>query len=156
MRKVLIIVTLALVTNSSFSQQTKPSPTLTKQEFILKSKHQKTAAWVFLGGGFALSTIGVIIATPKAAEDVGYGILLFPNIIAGNPQPAPNNDYTGETVLVISGVVAMLSSVPLFIASSKNKRKAMSLSFKNEPALQSLRGSLVTRSVPSLNFKISL
>jgi len=156
MKKIIISLILLTIAQATFSQQITPSPTLTKQDYFLKSKQQKTAAWLLLGGGFALSSIGAISAAPKAAEDIGYVVLLFPNIVAGNTQPEPQNDYTGETILLICGTAAMLSSIPLFIASGKNKRKAMSLSFKNETAPQIYKGNLVYNTIPSLTLKISL
>ncbi len=156
MKKIICLMLVLIVAESTFSQQITPSPTLTKQDYLLKSRHQKTAAWLLLGGGLTLSTIGSIIAAPKAAEDVGYVVLLFPNIIAGNPQPEPQNDYTVETIMIIGGTAAMLSSIPLFIASGKNKRKAMNLSFKNETAPQIYKSSLIYTSIPSLSLKFHL
>jgi hypothetical protein len=49
----------------------------------------------------------------------------------------------------------MLGSIPLFLASGRNKRKAMSLSFKNETAPQLLKGSFAYRPIPSVSLKIS-
>ncbi|MES1214639.1 MAG: hypothetical protein ABUT20_03900 [Bacteroidota bacterium] len=156
MKKIISFMLALVITESAFSQQLTPSPTFTKQDYLQKSKQQKTAAWVLLGGGFALSSIGAIVAAPKAAEDIGYVALLLPNIIVGNPQPEPQNDYTAETILIIGGTAAMLSSIPLFIASGKNKRKAMSLSFKNETVPQLYKSSLVYNSIPSLTLKFKL
>jgi hypothetical protein len=54
------------------------------------------------------------------------------------------------------GGVAALSSIPLFIASGRNKRKGMSLSFKNETAPQIQKNSFVYRTVPSLKLRLNL
>ena len=59
-------------------------------------------------------------------------------------------------VLGYGGLVIVATSIPLFIASSKNKKKAMSMSFKNESAPRLVKSNLVYLSVPSLNLKISL
>ena len=147
---------MLVITTATFSQQNIPSPTLTKQDYLTKSKSQKKAAWVLLGGGFALSSIGAITAAPKAGEDIGYAILLLPNAIAGNVQPEPENNYTAQTILLIGGLASMFSSIPLFIASGKNKTKAMSLTFKNETSPQIQRSSFVYRTIPSLTLKFQL
>ena len=156
MKKIIICSLLLVLTTATFCQQNNPSPTLTKQDYIKKSKNQKTAAWVLLGGGFTLSTIGALTILPKAGKDIGYAILLLPNAIAGNVQPEPKTDYTVQTILLIGGLTAMLSSIPLFIAAGKNKTKAMSLSFKNETLLQIQKSSFVYRPIPSINLKLHL
>lgn len=156
MKKTASLILILTVVKTSFSQQVTVSPTLAKQDYLLKSKHQKTTAWLLLGGGIALSSIGTVIATPKAAEDIGYVALFLPNALAGNPQQEPQNDYSIETLLIVCGATAMLSSIPLFIASGKNKRKAISLSLKNETAFQIYKGSFVYNNIPSFTLKFHL
>ncbi len=156
MKKIIICSLLLVITTTTFSQKISPSPTLTKQDYVKKSKNQKTAAWVLLGGGLTLSSIGAITAAPKAGEDIGYAILLLPNALTGNLQPEPQNNYTAQTILLIGGLTAMLSSIPLLIASGKNKTKALSLSFKNETSPQIQKNNFVYRTVPSLTLKIKL
>lgn len=151
MKKIIILPMLLILSATTFCQQSEPSPALTKQDYLTKSKKQKTAAWVLLAGGFALSTTSFLIATPKATEDY---VSVFTGLFTA--QPIQQNNYTGETILLVSGTVAMLSSIPLFIASGKNKRKAMSLTFKKETAPQIQNRSFVSRSVPSLSLKINL
>jgi len=151
MKKITIFVMLLTISSSLISQQNHPSSDIPQKNFLQKSKNQKTAAWVLLAGGFAMSTTSILIATPKATED-------YANIFTGffTAEPVPQNDYTVETILLVTGSAAMLSSIPLFIASGKNKRKAMSLVFKKETATQIQKNSFVHRSVPSLTLKISL
>lgn len=59
-------------------------------------------------------------------------------------------------VLVIGGGGLVIGSIPLFLASGKNKRRAMSMAFKNEtvPLLQN--GSLSKWSCASISIKIDL
>jgi hypothetical protein len=146
MNRPIILIMLLMLSTDSFSQQTNPSPVLNKETYL-----QKTAAWILLVGGFASASISVAIATPKATEDY---LSVFPGVLVG-ATPTEHN-YTGETILLIAGTAAMLSSIPLFIAAGKNKRKAMNLVFKNETAPQVQRTSFVYRSVPSLSLKIDL
>lgn len=139
MKKMIFFVTLLIMSASSFSQQTNSHPSLTKQDYLQKSKNQKTTAWVLLGGGAVLILVGDLIGNSKESSfsDAGTGV-----VIAG------------------AGVLSMLGSIPLFIASGKNKRKAMSMSFKNEMGpsrlLSGQKSSFVNRLVPSLSLKISL
>ncbi|MBK8711572.1 MAG: hypothetical protein IPL97_06860 [Niastella sp.] len=106
MRKYFIWAILLLMATSTFCQQKELSQSLTKTDYLQKSKKQKTAAWSLLGGGFALG-VGAIIL------DV-------------------SSDWTkSETpylVAIYTGCASMIGSIPLFIASARNKRKAMDVS----------------------------
>ena len=131
MKKIILFTMLLIMSASSFSQQT----ALTKQDYLKKSKNKKTTAWVMLGGGAGLILVGGLLGNSKESSfsDAGTGI-----VIAG------------------VGALSMLGSIPLFIASGKNKRKAMSMSFKNEMVPQLQKSSFVNRLVPSLSLKIGL
>lgn len=59
-------------------------------------------------------------------------------------------------LLIAGGVISMGASVFFFKSSTKNKRKAMELAFKNEPAPQILESGFAHRTIPSLNLKIRL
>jgi hypothetical protein len=58
--------------------------------------------------------------------------------------------------LAITGILSMLGSVPVYIASGKNKRRAMAISFKNERTVQMQKGAFVHQPVPSITIKLSL
>jgi len=124
---------LLIFSASSFSQQTNSQPTLNKQDYLKKSKNQKTIAWVLLGGGVALGTGAIIWGTS--------------NIFSTS---------SGPDILLVTGGACMLGSIPLFIASSRNKKKGLSLSFKNEMIQKLQRDSFVNLSIPSLSLKINL
>ena len=138
---------------SAFNQQTTNNTPPVKTDYLQKSKKQKTAAWVLIGGGLALSTTSILIATPKASED-------YLNIFAGlfYADPPPQNSYTAETILLVVGTATMLSSIPLFIASGKNKSKAMSLltHIKMEKSTLLQQQSFIQTSYPALSVKINL
>ena len=134
MKKVIIFCLLLTVSVTSFSQQTPATKIpLTKTDYLQKSKKQKTAAWILLGGGTAMTAGSIVWASQ--------------NIFSTS---------SGPTVLFVVGCVSMVGSIPLFIASSKNKKRAMSVSFKNESAPQLINRTIVTRPLPSLNLKINL
>lgn len=147
MKKIIPFAILLILSASSFGQQTQPSPDLTKQDYLQKSKKQQKAAKIMLGGGAVLLLTGFII--PKGDQtgttDI-YGVF-------------PVADYKNDGIKVafgLTGIVSMLGSIPFFIASGKNKRKAMNLSFKNEMAPQIQKSSFAYRTVPSFTIKISL
>ena len=133
MKKIIVGCVLLMLVTSVFSQQTSSSPVLTKQDYLKKSKHQKIAAFCLAGGGIVVWLAGV----------------------SKNMNQSDNIDGGGEVVMAI-GSIAALASIPMFIIASKNKRKAASLSFKNEPSLQVQKSSFVYRAIPSLTLKLQL
>lgn len=137
---------LLIVSISSFSQQTDPPQTLTKQDYLQKSKNKKKIAWIFLGGGAVLIATGAIIPAGDLTDQF--------NIYTGAKDIHENDAIKGA--LIVGGGLSMLASIPFFIASGKNKRKAMSVSFKNETAPQFLSKGLVTTNIPCLSLKIGL
>jgi hypothetical protein len=134
-----LVLTLAF---SGFSQQNEPSPTFTKQDYMHKSKKQKTVAWVLLGGGAASVLTGIIIPKGDVVREGAWG-----------------NDYENDGIkstFGVTGFLCMIGSIPFFIASKKNYKRAMSVSFKNEVTPQLVKSSFVYRSIPAFNLKISL
>ena len=129
MKKIIIVALLLIISVASFSQQTTPSPALTKQDYLKKSNNQKFVAWTLLGGGaIGLAIAGLSLDIQSSFPIVAVGI----------------------------GAVCIVGSTPFFFASAKNKRRAMSLSFKKETIPQLQNGSFVNRSIPSLTLKINL
>jgi len=135
MKKMISLALLLAVAVTSFSQQTDPSLVLTKQDYLQKSKQQKTAAWIMLSSGAAM--IGG-----------GLAINLSGGILSGNGSKGLWLSYLG-------GATA-LASIPFFIGASKNKKKAAGLSFKNETIPQLQKNSFVFKMAPSLTLKINL
>jgi len=107
MKKLILFLMLAGFASLCFSQQTTHTSQSTQGDYLQKSKHQKTAAWILLGGGIALAVTGVAV-------------------------DASNWESSAGDVLIVAGAVSVLASMPLFIAAGKNKRKAMSLSTQLE------------------------
>ena len=61
-----------------------------------------------------------------------------------------------EATFLVAGLAGMLGSIGFFISAHKNKKKALSLSFKNEQSSQLQKSMVLYRSVPSLTLKINL
>lgn len=141
MKKLTTLLLLSLLFFNCISQQTDPAPTLTKQDYLKKSKTQKTIAKIFTGVGCAITFTGILLGV----DDVGG--FLDPNDI--------NNTKTAE-VLSYTGLAIMVGGIPFWIASIKNKKKAADISFRMEKALQIQQGSFVSHPYPALSFRISL
>jgi len=142
MKKFITCSVLLAFAATSFCQQNVQKQSLTKTDYLQKSKKQKTIAWVLLGGGATLVLTGIIIPRGDLVQEA----FLFTSY---------ENDGVKGTFELI-GLVSMIGSIPFFTASKKNNKRAMSFSFKNEPATQLVKSSLIYRSVPSLNLNITL
>jgi len=135
MKKNIIYFLLLALPATSLCQKTNDSVPVIKTDYLVKSKNQKTAAWVLLGGGVALIGAGFLIGDSKNAtfDDAGTGV-----------------------VLGGIGFLSAVGSIPLFIASGKNKRKAMKASafikLETVPLLQ--KQSFVQNSYPAFSVNI--
>ena len=134
MKKIITCIALLIVANSIHSQQSNPSATLTKKDYLQKSKNQKTAAWLFMGGGIGLTILG-ISADKSDVDNVGS---------------------SGRGVAIITGIAAISVGTTLFILSSNNKKKAETIAFRMEKAPLIQQGGFVYRSYPALAFRIHL
>lgn len=132
------ITLLLLCSITVLSQQ----PTSVNTDYLKKSKNQKKVALIMLGGGATLLLTGIII--PKG-ELIHSGFL---------DDTYKNDGIKGAFEL--TGIVSMLGSIPLFIASSKNKKKAAAISFKMETVPEVQQQSFVYHSYPALSFSIPI
>ncbi|HSB91630.1 MAG TPA: hypothetical protein VLC28_00875 [Flavitalea sp.] len=98
--------------NASFGQATPDTATINK--YLTRSKKQKTAAWVCLVGGSAMTALG-LAKSNELENDPSVG---FTEAI---------NSGIGWAVLAGTGVTLALVSIPLFIDSKKNARKAANI-----------------------------
>jgi hypothetical protein len=115
MFKLLLYTTLLnlIVSVSSFAQNSPPNskPHFDQSEvdrLLKKSKNQKITAWSMLGGGVLLVGIGIVFN--ENTRDNIY-----------------SNAYYASDYFFGFGLVSMLGSVPFFISSGKNKRKARAM-----------------------------
>ena len=119
-----------MMSAASFCQKTNDSVPVVKTDYLAKSKNQKTAAFILLG-------IGVTTLTIASVADLDL-------------------DAVGAVVVV--GGAATIASIPLFIASGKNKKKARNITtnIKMEKATIFEKQFFVQSSYPAVTFKISL
>ena len=128
MRNIVLLVNGLLLFNFVFSQPK------AKQNFLERSKNQKTTAWILLGTGVAAIITGAII---------------------DNSVKEDKQSYTGGFIEV-GGIICTLTSIPFFISSSKNKKRAIKLTFNNRRILLPQNNSFVTRVHPSISLCIPL
>ena len=147
-----MIILVSITTSSIFCQQTNLVPELTKHDYLQKSKNQKIAAFLLLGSGVVVDGVSLTISVAHASIDAGTIVV---NALGG-ASPPPQRSYKTENTLLLIGSTAILSSIPLFVASSKNKNKAIRLSFENKMIQQVQNRSFVKIPVPSLSVHISL
>jgi hypothetical protein len=109
MKKLCSTFMLLLFLGTVFGQTT----ALTKEDYLLKSKNQKTAGTVLLVGGTTMIIIGIIVGSNSDSSDnFGY-----------------DSNFAAGTGLLLGGLAADLISIPLFISSGNNARKAVTISF---------------------------
>ncbi len=128
---------IILLTSHSSSAQT-------KDDYLLKSKHQKTTALVMLGGGACFGIVGSVVAIAGTT-----------NLFRGQIDKAGNN-IGAAGILLITGGAAMLGSIPFFIASGKNRRNSLSLSFTNSPTPALVKNITGTQYLPSIRLQFNL
>lgn len=112
---------------------------LSKQDYIQKSKNQRTFAWILTGGGVGM-VIGGVVLIASEPNYVDYGT------IGG--------------ALIGGGAVAIAGGIVLFSAAKKNERKADEVAFQLHVTIGSARQyediRIVNKYYPALTFSISL
>ena len=142
MKKIIFSLTLVFIFAEIFGQ-TEAGKTFSKDYYLQKSKNQKTVAWLMLGGGTALAITGFVLANKQIDDN---DPLNLDNLEAGG----------GFAILGFVGVGTALGSIPFFISSVKNKRKAASISFNNQKILVPLQNTFVLKTQLAFTLKIHL
>ena len=132
MKAILLVLTIALATNL-YSQ----SSTNNKQMLLEKSKSQKTAGWILLAGGAALGVTGAVVFANSEFLSESDG----------------NTDLGG--FMMLGGSVAMLISIPMFISSANNARKAATLTIGTQKLLIPHAGKTALQLQPSIGLRIN-
>lgn len=106
----------------------------TKEYFLERSKKQKTTAWILLTTGSAAIITGLIIDS--------------------NVDPEVQS-FTGGFIEV-GGIICTLTSIPFFISSSKNKKRATTLTINNQRIILPLNNLFVVKRQASVSLNIPL
>ena len=129
MKKILFAFLVLTLANDHLSAQvTEPTAPMTKADYLKKSRGQKTAAFVLLG----LGATCIAIAAPG---ETSFDLL---------------------PVLVIGGAGCIITSIPLFLASARNKRKANALTagirMETQPVIQN--GGMARAPYPAVSVNL--
>jgi hypothetical protein len=100
MKRTIIAILLLFYFIPTFSQTTVAPAPLARADYLAKSKRQKTTGFILLGAGVTLIAI------------------LAPG----------NTDLDAVGILAPAAGACILGSIPFFIASGKNKKRAMNAS----------------------------
>jgi len=135
MKKMIFFLTASLITLSSFSQTL--NSTLSKDDYLQKSKNQNTTGWVLLAGGTTMAVVGLA----SFSDSYDYG-------------SDTSTDIFG--FMILGGILADLVSIPFFISSAKNARMAASISFKPQKILLAQHNNFTAKPQVSLTLRIGL
>ena len=135
MKKIIICAMILVVSAHSFGQEINPPHQLTSQDYMAKSKKQKTKGWIFLGGGATLVITSVLLYANSVK---------FPGTLLG--------------LMNLTGLGMMCACLPVFTHAMQNKKKALAISgsFKMESAPIIQKNSSVQTSFPALSVKFDL
>ena len=114
MKKILMVFAIlfcSTILKSQVSDTTRPTTPLQFDYNLLfsKARKQKTTAWVLLGAGSGVALAGFIIAANGAFEEL-FGF-------------SSGKSVTGS-VMMLAGAASIVASIPFFISSGKNQKKA--------------------------------
>jgi hypothetical protein len=127
MKKIFVLGIILALSLPSYSQGMRQD-LLTSDYYLQKSKSQKITGFILLG-------IGVTTLALLSKGETDFDIL---------------------PVLAIGGITATVVSIPLLISAHINKRKAVSLSVKEEKAFILHHGSFAQKSFPSISVRLDL
>jgi len=149
MRKIFILSLLLAFAIVSFCQKTVQKQHWVQSDYLQKSKKQKKTGTILLIGGAGLIITSFII--PK-------GELVYDGICVGYLCDDKYKNDGIKSGFFIAGGVAALSSIPFFIASGKNRRKANEatafIDIEKKPVLHGM--TLSKQSFPAIGLRIVL
>ncbi|CAN1515915.1 hypothetical protein MCEGE10_00940 [Flavobacteriaceae bacterium] len=134
MKILLLFTAILLLTTNLRGQNTTVIPN-SKEYYLEKSKKQNKTGWFLFGTGIVLSTVGII----------GFSNSDFLD---------SNSETDAYGFMILGGAIAGLSSIPVFIGSANNARRAASLTFNADLFLK--QNTLVQNYQPVIGIKIEL
>jgi uncharacterized membrane protein len=142
MKTLFVSMLIMLMSVVAMAQQAPPGAQPTREELLQKSKNQKTTGFVMLGAGAAAMAAGAFLFNENFSIWDSSG----------------DTGAAGGAVLFVAGGLSMLGSIPLFIASSNNKERAMEMrvgaTLERVPA--GFCASPGTNAYPAVSVRISL
>lgn len=127
------------------AQTVKETNGYAKEDYLQKSKNQNVLGIVTASGGGLLMLIGGIMSLSELGNGLDFD----------SSNDNPQKMKTANTLIYTGGGI-VLTSIPLFLSSMKNKKRAASLSINtNTQPLLHQKGTIVRR-VPALTLTVSL
>ncbi len=109
-------------------------------DFLNKANKQKTTGWILLGGGAGVAAIGFIVVSATLWDDLTGG---------------DSKGTDAGSVLMSAGLISMVGSIPFFIASGKNRRKAAVIVFiKMENSSQMNQYTMTEKKYPVVALRV--
>ena len=144
MKKIITCAIFLAFATAAFCQK----KVLSSEDYLAKSKKQKKTGWILLGAGVVFVTVGAVIPEGELTDDFDWTCLCH--------DIHKNDGIKGGFFL--GGGATMVGSIPFFIASGKNKKRAKKASaFLNMEKATVIRGaSFGSRTFPALGIRISL
>jgi hypothetical protein len=118
MKKMIALSLLLAFGSVSFSQQNIQKLKMTQENYLQKSKKQKKMGWILISAGAASFIVSAVIPKGELTGEIGWPCLC---------QDVHQNDNV-KAAFGLAGAVSAIASIPFFIVSGKNKRKARAAS----------------------------
>ena len=140
MKKTTFFLLLILLAIKAVGQTT-PKMEFSKEYYLQKSKNQKTTGWIMFGSGALMAVVG----------GIGFGSGMSDDLLSDSS----NSSTDTYGFIMLGGIATSLGSIPFFIGSAKNARKAATLTLNYKPSLQPQQNAVALNYQPSLSLKIN-
>lgn len=137
MKTFLLFLIIILLAVSSFGQQLKDSAL--KNYYLTKSKKNRNTAWILLGTGASVATIGLFISSMNLDGD----------------ETVFEIDLEGP-IIALAGGITMAISIPYFIDAKLYRKRAASITMGHQRIQLPVAGSHAISAQPTITLKIGL
>ena len=150
MKKIILIIVIVITTISAFTQDNKSGYTYSKEVYLKKAKSQNTAAWFLMASGLAGTVVSITLAGIDAQNSLS-------DLFTFTPDNRKNHEKA-STIFGVAGLTLMAGSIPLFIASSRNKKNSRSISttIKVETFSTIQKTGFIKKNYPVIALKVNL
>ncbi|HSF90126.1 MAG TPA: hypothetical protein VLA46_11950 [Saprospiraceae bacterium] len=139
MKSIMVCFAFFLLALNVYSQETAPQLQLSSDQYLKKSKNQKTAAWVLFGVG-TTAIIGGIAVSTGSQDDLSRTL---------------NTAFVGAPLMLL-GLTLDVISIPVFVAANRNKKRALdavtTIKFETTPSWS--EGTIRQSNVPTISVKV--
>ena len=132
MKIICIFMVILFLALQSFGQ----NQPLSKEDYLQKSKNQKTTGWILLAGGTTIAVAGLVSMNNQ------------------DFWSSDNSSYDASGFLFLGGLAVDLASIPFFISSAKNARKAATISFNYQKTYFPQHNNFTAKAQPAITLRI--